>query len=196
MLAGALREVYQFPALLQVHGAGYLDSHMLAVLQRTLGHGEMVVPVGGNINQVDISPLTQRLVSRGAAVYLGRRQPCIAKILLAPLGTALLIITERHNLHTGNVREAAHSTRTAHAQSHKTDSHGGKPRRGEAHHMLLPRRACRSVHDNRTAVPMPLGAGTLTLGQHCGRRTQHGRHHRCPYSTQQRAASKIHQCCF
>ena len=43
VLAGLLGQVNELPALLQVHGAGHLDSGVLAILQSALSYGEVVI---------------------------------------------------------------------------------------------------------------------------------------------------------
>ena len=82
MLASLLAQVNQAPALIQVHGTRHLDSCMLAILHRKLGNREMVVPVGCDINQVDVRTLAQSLITLRAAIDISRLQALLAQVLL------------------------------------------------------------------------------------------------------------------
>ena len=110
-----LREFDELPALLEVHGTGHLNSRVLAVLQGTLGNGEVMVPVGGYIYEVDIGALAEFLVSFLAAIDGCRRQAGITEILLTSLSTSLNIIAKSNNLSAWNVRETLDGTRSTHA---------------------------------------------------------------------------------
>ena len=82
MLASLLAQVNQAPALIQIHGTRNLDGCMLAILHRKLGNWEMVIPVGCDINQVDVRTLAQSLITLLAAIDVSRLQALLAQVLL------------------------------------------------------------------------------------------------------------------
>ena len=123
MLACLLAEVYQAPALFQVHCTRHLDGSMLAVLHRHLSHREMVIPVGSDVNQVDVLALAQLLVTLGSAVDVGRLQSLLAEILLRFLSSSLLIITKCNDFYTWNVAETHHRPWSTHSQPHKAHTY-------------------------------------------------------------------------
>ena len=67
MQAGALAGVDELPYFLQGHGGRHLDGHVLAVFHGVECQGNVVYPVGGNIDEVDVLPIAHGLVSLGAA---------------------------------------------------------------------------------------------------------------------------------
>ena len=68
MQALAFAQVDELPALLQVHSRGDLDGYVLTVLQRTLGYGEVVQPVSGYIDQVDVIAFAEFLIAGFARI--------------------------------------------------------------------------------------------------------------------------------
>ena len=136
---------------------------MLAVLHGADSHGEVVVPVGSYIYQVDVGTLAQLLVTLFAAVDGCRGQSGITQILLASLGARCFIVTQSHNLYTGDVAEAFHSAWSAHTQTHEAHSYSGHLGSGEAQYILLSGRAGGCFHNDGTFVPMPFGAGAKAL---------------------------------
>ena len=123
MLTCLLAEVNQAPALFQVHCTRHLDGSMLAVLHRQLSHWEMVIPVGSDVNQVDVLALAQLLVALGSTVDIGRLQSLLAEILLRFLSSSLLIITKGNDFYTRNVAETHHRPWTTHSQTHKAHTY-------------------------------------------------------------------------
>ena len=57
MQTSLLGQVYQAPALFQIHGTGYLYGGVLAILHSELCHGIVVVPVCSNVHQVYVVAL-------------------------------------------------------------------------------------------------------------------------------------------
>ena len=159
VLASLLTEFDELPALCQVHGRGHLDGGVLAVLQRALSHGEVVVPVGGDIDEVDVGALAELLIALLAAIDGGRGKTCIAEILLAAFSTCLHIVAEGNNLHTGDIGPALHSTGTAHAETHEGHTHRLQLRSRELQHIRLPGRALRCVNHNGSLLPVPILIG-------------------------------------
>ena len=164
MQAVLLAQVDEFPALLQVHGAWHFDGCMLAVFQGTFGNGEMMVPVGGNVYQVDVLPLAHVDVSCRSAVDVSRGQTHVTQVFLCISGTTFFIVTEGNNLHAGNVAVAIHRPGPAASQAGKAHPHGLYLWNGQAQSRLLSDRTGRTLHDDGSLVPMPfrVGAGTLS----------------------------------
>ena len=92
---------------------------MLAVLKGTLGHGEVVVPVGGDIDEVDVRALAEFLIAFLARIDGSRGKAGFAEVGLTVLGTLCLIIAKGHNLHARDERETLYGTRASHAQTHE-----------------------------------------------------------------------------
>ena len=124
MLAGLLTHVDQAPALVQVHGTRHLDGSMLAVFHGTLSHWEMVVPVGSDVNQVDVWALAQFLVTLFSAVDGSRFQALLAQEFLRFLSALLLVIAKSHDFNTRNVAESHHRPWSTHTESHESHAHG------------------------------------------------------------------------
>ena len=120
MYAVLLAQVYEFPTLFQVHGAGHLDGCMLAVLHCAFGDGEMMVPVCGDIYQVYVIALAHIYVSCFSAVYLSRGQTHLTQVFLRISGARLLIIAEGYYLHTGYVAIPLDRPRATTAKSGKS----------------------------------------------------------------------------
>ena len=159
VLAGLLAEFNELPALCQVHGRGHLDGGVLAIFQRALGHGEVVIPVGGDIDDVNVLALAEFLITLLTAVDGGRGQTCIAEVLLATLSACLHIVAEGNNLHTGDISPTLHSTGTAHAKSHKAHADGSQLRSRQLHDIGLPCRTLRSVQYDGSFLPVPILVG-------------------------------------
>jgi hypothetical protein len=124
MLASLFGKIDKLPALLQIHRTGHFNGCMFAIQHSTLGNGKMVVPVGSNIYKVNIRPFTNFLVSLLTAIDSSWRKTCLTKIILALLGTSLLIIAEGDNLYTWNIGKTLDSTRTSHTQTHESNTNG------------------------------------------------------------------------
>ena len=53
-----LGKVNQAPTLLQIHSTWYLYGCVLTMLHRKFGHRIVMVPIGGNVNQINVIALT------------------------------------------------------------------------------------------------------------------------------------------
>ena len=167
MLTCLLREVDQLPALLQIHGAGHLYGCVLPILHGTYSHGEVVVPVGGHIHQVDVRTLAQFLISLLSAVDVGRWKSGITQIFLTCLCPCLYIVTQGHNLYSGDMTEASHGSWSTHAKSHESYPYGGHLGSRQSQYVLL---SCGSLWGfcyDGSLVPMPLDVGAQTLCTCC-----------------------------
>ena len=175
MLAVFLAQVDQLPAFLQVHGRRYFNGHVLAVLQSTLGNGEVMQPVGSDVNQVNVIALAELFIALGARIDGSFRQGSFLEQLLAALGTFLLIVAKSYNLSTGDISEALYSTRTTHAQAHKAHTHNVHLREGQSQHALLSGRTFGRFHYDGSLFPLPLRTLVVRLngrGRLCGACTQ------------------------
>ena len=119
MLAGLLGKVDELPALFEIHSRRNLDGCVLAILESTLGNREMVVPIGSNVNKVNVGTLAEFLITLLAAVDECRGQTCLAQIFLAGFGTTSLIVAQSNNLSARNVSETSYGTRTAHTKTYE-----------------------------------------------------------------------------
>ena len=84
----------------------------------------MVLPVGGDIHEVDVRTLAQRLVALLAIIYGGRSQSVLAQALVLLLCTLLYEVAKSNNLNTRDKAEVLNSTRTTHAKTNETDAYG------------------------------------------------------------------------
>ena len=169
MLAGLLTHVDQTPALVKVHGARYLDGGMLAVFHGTLSHREMVVPVGSDVNQVDVRALAQFLVTLFTAVDGSWLQALLAQEFLRFLCAFLLIVAESHDFNPRDMAESHHRPWSTHTKPHESHAHGLQLWSPESQYVLLSGRTFWSFHYDSTLVPMPLGIRRQRLCACCKR---------------------------
>ena len=169
MLAGLLTHVDQAPALVQVHGTRHLDGSMLAVFHGTLSHWEMVVPIGSDVNQVDVWALAQFLVTLFSAVDGSRFQALLAQEFLRFLSALLLVIAKSHDFNTRDMAESHHRPWSTHTESHESHAHGLQFWSLESQYVLLSGRTFGSFHYDSTLVPMPLGIRRQRLCACCKR---------------------------
>ena len=132
---------------------------MLAVLHGKLCHGEVVVPVGSDVHEIDIVALAEFLITLLAKIDVGGHQTCIAERLLASFSASLLVVAESNDFYTRDVAEACHGTRTAHAEAYEAYTYGLELRSGEAKCVFLSGRTLRCFHYKCTFIPMSLGRG-------------------------------------
>ena len=174
VLARFLREVDQLPALIEVHSRGNFDRGVLSVFESTLGYGEMVVPIRGNIDEVYVRTGTNGFVALCAVVNVGRCESLFAEIFLALFGSIAFIVAECHDLHAGNVGEAFDSPRSAHAETHKGHTYCFHLGNGETENVLLSGSTLRSCGHDGALIPVPV-AGLRILGgglSRCARKEQ------------------------
>ena len=174
VFARFLREVDQLPALIEVHSRGNFDRSVLSVFESTLGYGEMVVPIRGNIDEVYVRTGTNCFVALCAVVNVGRSETFLAEILLALLCSFAFVVAKCHNLHAGNMCEAFDSPRSAHAETHKGHTYRFHLGNGEAENVLLSGSTLRSFGHDGALIPVPV-AGLRILGgglSRCARKEQ------------------------
>ena len=104
---------------------------MAACLPFSRAHLEVVFPVGGDINDVDVLTLAEFFVTLLAVIDLGRGHPGLAQNVLASLGTLLLVVAKGHNLHTGNIAPTLNGTGATHTQTDEADTYDLELRRDE-----------------------------------------------------------------
>ena len=174
VFARFFREVDQLPALIEVHSRGNFDRGVLSVFESTLGYGEMVVPIRGNIDEVYVRTGTNCFVALCAVVNVGRSETFLAEILLALLCSFAFVVAKSHNLHTGDVGEAFDSPRSAHAETHKGHTYRFHLGNGETENVLLSGSTLRSFGHDGALIPVPV-AGLRILGgglSRCARKEQ------------------------
>ena len=166
-----LGQVDECPALLKVHGRGHFDSRVLAVFEGALGYGEVVIPVGGYIYEVDVGTAAEFLIAFCTRVDVGRGKANLLEVALATFGAGCFVVAEGHDLHTGNVSETGYCTGATHAKTHESHAQVLLLGADEVEHVLLACGALRSVHNDGSFVPMPLGGRRQRLCAH--RETAH-----------------------
>ena len=118
-----LGEVDELPDFVHVHGRRHLDGHVLTVLQCLLGHQEVVYPVGGDVDHVDVGALAEFLIAILAIVDVSWRHGSLLQVAVATLGAFLHMVAERLDFDAGNVGPALHGARSAHAQTDECHAH-------------------------------------------------------------------------
>ena len=158
-----LSQVNQFPALLEVHCRRHLICHVLAVLECTLSHDSMMLPVGSDVYEVDVGALAQLLISLLAIVNGSRSQSVLAQALVLLLCTLLYEVAKSNYFNTRDKAEVLYCTRTTHAKTNETDAYGLHLRQSQTKHVFLSGRTFGSFNNDFTLVPMPLGIGRERL---------------------------------
>ena len=119
----------------------------------------MMLPVGSDVNEVDIRTLAKLLISLLAIVNGSRSQSVLAQTLVLLLCTLLNEVAKSNNLNTRDKAEVLNSTRTTHAKTYETNAYGLHLRQSQTQHVFLTSRTLRSFDNNFPLVPMPLGIG-------------------------------------
>ena len=123
----------------------------------------MVIPVGSNINEVNVCTLADFLITLGTRVDVCGLQTSLAQVVLALLSALCLIVAESYNLNTGDVAEAHNSTGATHTQTYESHAYGLQLVGCQTEYMLLASRTFGGFHYDSTLVPMPLCAGRKGL---------------------------------
>ena len=155
VFAVLFRKVDEFPALLEVHGRRHFDSSVLTAFKGCFSHGEMMVPVSSDINEVHVGTRANFLVAVRSGINIGRLQAGLAENLLASFGTCGFIITQSDHFHSGNVAETFNGSGAAHAKTHESHAHGFHFGHSQTESGFLSGRTFRAVYDNCALVPMP-----------------------------------------
>ena len=110
---------------------------MLAILEGTLCNREMMVPIRGDIHQVDVRSLAELDVAFLTTVDGCRGKPLVTQIFLTSFSTFRLVITKGNHLHTRNVGKTIDCTRATHSQTHEADTNSRQLGGCQAQHILL-----------------------------------------------------------
>ena len=169
------REVDELPDFVHVHRRRHFNRHVLTAQQRLFRHEEVVNPVGGDINHVDVVALAKFLVAVFARIDVGRRHRSLFQILLTAFGAFFHIVAESHDLNARNVRPTLHCARSAHTQTDECHAHHVHFRRDESEGGFLSGRHRRNFrHDGAVfhgVRPVEL-TGFGLLRPHCYRQHQ------------------------
>ena len=165
-----LRHVDELPDFVHIHGRGHLDGHVLAVFHRLASHEEVVDPVGGDIDHVDVCALAEFLVAVFARIDFGRWHRSLLQVFLAGFGSLGFVVAESLDFDARDVGPALHGTRSAHTQSDEGHAHHVHLRRHHAEGCLLSGGHGRHFGHDRAvyyfAGPVEL-AGFGLLRPHC-----------------------------
>ena len=156
VLAGLFRQVDKAPAFVKVHCRGDFDGSVLTVFECALCYGEMMVPVGGYVDEVDVRTLAELFVSLFSIVNLCGGKTFFAHVLLAAFSAFFFEVAECNDFHSGNVGKAHYRPRSTHAEADEAYADGFHFFVGETENMLLACGACRGVYNDGSLVPMPL----------------------------------------
>ena len=98
---------------------------MLAMLHGIECHGDVVDPVGTDVDEVDVVPLTKLFVGFSVAGILGcpGESPGF-KGLLGPLDILRKHVAKSHDLDSGNISEAGDRSGASHSETDESDSDG------------------------------------------------------------------------
>ena len=157
VLAGFLREVDEVPALFKVHGRRHFDSGMLAVFKSALGYGEVVVPVGGYVNEVNVRTLADFFITFLAGIDGSGCQTGFLQISLTGFCTGFFIVAKGYNLYAGDMAETVDGTRATHAQTNESYANGLDFGSGQIDYIQLSGRTFGSFNYNGSLVPTPFG---------------------------------------
>jgi hypothetical protein len=123
----------------------------------------VVVPVGSNVNEVDVGTLAKSLVTIGTVVDVGRHQALLAQELVALLGALILIVAKSNNLNTGDTAETDNCTVTTHTKTNERYANCLDWSNSKIKNVFLTCRALRSLNYDSTFVPMPFCRGRKRL---------------------------------
>ena len=134
---GLLGGVDQLPALVERHGCGNLDGHMLAVLHGVDGHRHMQLPRGADVHQVDVVALAELFPPLLAAVRSRCGEIVFRENLLRLLDPLGIEVAERLDFDPVDMGETLHRTGAAHAQSDESDPHDRNRVDSQPQHRML-----------------------------------------------------------
>jgi hypothetical protein len=117
----------------------------------------MVIPVRGDIYEVDIIALAELLIALGTGINRSRGKAGLAESLLALLSALGFIIAKSNNLYTGNIGKTGNSTRATHTKAHECHANSLHLGSRQAHYVLLPLRTHGRLYHKGTLVPTRLG---------------------------------------
>ena len=152
-------QVDELPALVEVHSSRHFYCHVFAIFHSAFSHGEVVIPVGANIHEVDIGAFAEFHITVFAAIDIGERHACALQIALAVFGTFFFIVAESFHFHAWDIHKSFHSRRSAHTETHESYSHHFDFWASHAYYVLLTGRAFGRFGNDGVACPVPLSVG-------------------------------------
>ena len=140
---------------------------MLALLHGVLRHLDVGLPIGHNVDQVEVGTLDELLPRVvGAVVELCRVATILSENGVTLLRAILVKVAEGHDIRTLDEREAIDGTHAAHTETDDTDPDGLELGGTEGQHILLPRRTLRDGSLDHTRAGLVrtslLGAAVLS----------------------------------
>ena len=160
VLAGTFRGVDEVPAVLHAHCGRHFDRSVLAVFHRIESDGNVVIPVGRDVNEVHVVTLAEGLVAVFAVVNGGVRKIEVV-LLVDVVGTRFFVVAECDDLDIEadvlHVGEAFNGARSAHTQADECDANDVQFRGFESERVFLAFRACgNGGTDDAVATARPL----------------------------------------
>ena len=150
-----LRKVNELPAFFEVHCRRHFVSNVLAVLQCAFSNGEVVCPVGCDVNEVDVRASAEFLIAVFARIDGCGGKSSLAELFVLCNGASFNEVAECNDFNARENAEIVDSTRAAHTETNEADAYGFVLWQLEAENVLLTSGACRSFNYDGTLVPMP-----------------------------------------
>ena len=120
--------INDIPSFLECHDCWDFAGYVLALVHCVDHHLGMMLPVGSDVDEIDIVTIAELLPSIfTSAIGSCCGEPCFRKKLLSLLYTLGVQVTKSLDLYTIKVCESLHSTRTTHTktdESYTYDLHG------------------------------------------------------------------------
>ena len=152
MASRPLGRIDQRPAVGDGQRRRHLDGHVLAPLHRVQCNGDVHLPVGTVIDQIDILQLADAAPVIHAGELLRRRQAVYRKPLLRPLDIGGNLVAEGDDLHAVELRETLDSSTSPHTQTDEGHAHDRNRVAAQLQHVLLPLGTLRFREDDHTVL--------------------------------------------
>ena len=121
--AGLLGGVDKLPAFVEIHGSGHFHGHVLAVFHGVDGHGDVVLPVGGDVYDVDVGAFAELFPALLAAILGGGGASGVLQVFLRLGQTLGVLVAQGLDGGAVDIGPAIHGARAAHAQADEAHAH-------------------------------------------------------------------------
>ena len=120
---GLFGHVDELPAFFNGGGSRHFEGHVFAMLHGVGGHHDMGLPVGADVDEVDVIALAELAPAVAARIGSGTWQFfCFKDLGLNGFYAVGLNVTEGHDGHAVNVGHAVDGIGTAHAEADEADT--------------------------------------------------------------------------
>jgi len=130
------------PSFLECHDCWDFACYMLALVHGVDHHLSVMLPVGSDVDEIDIVTIAELLPSIfTSAIGSCCREPCFREELLSLLYTLGVQVTKSLDLYTIKMCESLHSTRTTHPETNEPYTYDLHGLVAKCKHILLTLRA-------------------------------------------------------